>query len=228
MKEMKTKLEQTQMTNTLPMHEEWKKTSREDSPIWARERRLQKLVELSNSPIRSKRRPLAITLCTSDGKKSVQPTNHPKIFPLLALLVEDDQINQLVMKAKLHSLSSAQGKVTCDVVDTAEAVLELLSCQKFAKYDLILMDQNFDNAGGLLTGTDVVKEIKRMGYLQPIIMCSGEASAYDVELYLDAGASLVWPKPYPTIETMLADIYALFSVPEDADSSCTLSTRGWS
>ena len=122
------------------------------------------------------------------------------------LLAEDDLVNQLVMTAKLHALSETD--FTVDVVCTAELALERLTGAHCA-YDLILMDQHFECAGGVMTGADAIRELRARGIDIPVIMCTANWDVEDKELYKKVGASKVWPKPCPAIEAMASDIYEL-------------------
>jgi CheY-like chemotaxis protein len=134
------------------------------------------------------------------------------------LLVEDDAMNQLIMKAKLQNLrfgssgdsnqdedSAPPCKVECTVVDTAEKAIELVTGSE-ACFDIILMDQHLDDAGGVLTGLQAVTELRAQGHTLPIIMCTGNCAARDKEEYLLAGATHVWDKPYPATQQMVADL----------------------
>jgi signal transduction histidine kinase/CheY-like chemotaxis protein len=124
---------------------------------------------------------------------------------LAILVVEDEQMNRMIMQAKLMQL---QADVTCTVAETAEEALELVAASTF---DVIVMDQHLEKTGGVLTGSQATRQLRDQGCSTPIIMCSGNCSANDLGLYRAAGATRVWPKPYPSTEDMASDIGELLS-----------------
>jgi CheY-like chemotaxis protein len=171
------------------------------------------------------------------GTKSRGSSKVRVLTSLSVLLVEDDPMNQIIMQAKLQEIRSlaangssssgesgggarfgAECRVDCVTVDTAEKAIELLAKEvaaaQFAptpRFDVVCMDQHLENAGGVLTGIEAVRELRGKGYVQPIIMCSGNCNAQDSDGYLDSGASWVWPKPYPTTVQMASDLSGLLS-----------------
>jgi CheY-like chemotaxis protein len=100
--------------------------------------------------------------------------------------------------------------VKCTVVNTAEKALDLIASHD--TFDLVVMDQHLEQADGILTGAQATQQLRDLGHQTPIIMCSGNCAANDRAAYLAAGATHVWPKPYPTIEEMANDISQLVSV----------------
>jgi signal transduction histidine kinase/DNA-binding NarL/FixJ family response regulator len=159
----------------------------------------------------------SVTIEDSHTKSSCFPT------VLRFLLVEDDAMNQLIMKAKLQDLrfgldgeksqdadSARPCEVECIGVDTAEKAIELVTGRK-ARFDIILMDQHLEDAGGVLTGLQAVTQLRAQGHTLPMIMCTGNCAARDKEEYLLAGATHVWAKPYPAMEQMAADLQDVFS-----------------
>jgi CheY-like chemotaxis protein len=140
------------------------------------------------------------------------------------LLVEDDLMNQIIMQAKLQELPTLKAprdslcceetcRIECVTVDTAEKAMELIKNGPDGQFDLVLMDQHLENAGGVLTGIEAVRELRSSGHTHPIIMCSGNCDARDSDGYLSSGASLVWPKPYPPTPKMASDLRALLCQP---------------
>jgi signal transduction histidine kinase/CheY-like chemotaxis protein len=151
-------------------------------------------------------------LSLSSPLTSAKPPPAKMPHSLKILVCEDDAMNQLIMKAKLQDLQLGDGgdegrrcEVECTVADTAEKAIELITEGK-EDFDVILMDQHLENAGGTLTGMEAVGQLRGKGYTLPIIMCSGNCSARDAESYLEAGASHVWPKPYPPTQQMADDL----------------------
>jgi CheY-like chemotaxis protein len=126
---------------------------------------------------------------------------------LVILIVEDEPMNQMILRAKLERLHS-DVVVTCTIADTAEEALEMVAATAF---DLIVMDQHLEETEGTLTGAQATRQLRDQGCSTPVIMCSGNCAANDLVLYREAGATRVWPKPYPTTEDMASDISELMS-----------------
>lgn len=74
---------------------------------------------------------------------------------------------------------------------TGEEAIELCSKKSF---DMIIMDHYMEGAGGVLVGTDVIRQMRRSGVASFIIGCSGNEMEKD---FLAAGADKVWCKPIP-------------------------------
>ena len=104
-----------------------------------------------------------------------------------ALVVEDNNINQMVIQTYLEDMGH-----TAHVVGTAEAALSALHLSRF---DVILMDVNLPG----LTGTEATKAIRAMADRQiatlPIIGISAHVQAKDRLKNLHAGMSAILAKP---------------------------------
>ncbi|KAK3243480.1 hypothetical protein CYMTET_46868 [Cymbomonas tetramitiformis] len=124
------------------------------------------------------------------------------------LNADDQQFNRVLMRRKLQSISSSMNlEWEIEDMETGE---EVLACMKInpAAYDVILLDEHFDNAGGVLKGTDVIAELKRSGIarLPVFISCSGNCTQSDMERYEGCGADIVFGKPTPTPARIAMDI----------------------
>jgi signal transduction histidine kinase/DNA-binding NarL/FixJ family response regulator len=152
-------------------------------------------------------------LIGSIGEANGDQEESSSLIRMSFLLVEDDVMNQMIMKAKLQQLWDG-GKayvkgggdvvhyvVECTAVSTAEEALRLNAAGDF-NFDVILMDQHLENAGGVLTGTQATRQLRASGCTKPIIMCSGNCAEKEKREYFEAGASCVWPKPYPAVKAM--------------------------
>lgn len=124
------------------------------------------------------------------------------------LNADDQQFNRVIMRRKLQSISSSMNlEWEIEEMETGE---EVLACMKRnpAAYDVILLDEHFDNAGGVLKGTDVIAELKRSGIarLPVFISCSGNCTQSDMERYEGCGADIVFGKPTPSPARIAMDI----------------------
>lgn len=86
---------------------------------------------------------------------------------------------------------------------TGEAALEI--CGRY-EFDVVVVDQYMEEAGGVMVGTDVVFAMRRMRIDSVIIGCSG--NDLDRE-FAEAGADWVWQKPMPTNEQIIAQLRKL-------------------
>ena len=83
-----------------------------------------------------------------------------------------------------------------------------------ARFDLIVMDEIFERVPGekLMRGSECTRQLRTAGVQTPVIACSGNVSGAESEkLFLEAGADLVWGKPFPdfTDGSMQRDIAML-------------------
>jgi signal transduction histidine kinase/CheY-like chemotaxis protein len=158
--------------------------------------------------------PGAVAIDGVDGVRPGLSSRLQRALPasLAVLIVEDEPMNQLILRAKLEQL---QCNVACTLVDTAEQAVDLVSRSKF---ELIVMDQHLEKADGAMTGAQATKQLRDQNCAIPVIMCSGNCGANDRAAYLAAGATMVWPKPYPTTEEMSMDISELVASGSVADA----------
>lgn len=83
---------------------------------------------------------------------------------------------------------------------TGEEALEICGKEKF---DVIVVDQYMEEAGGELVGTDVVFAMRRMRVTSVIIGCSGNDMGTQ---FFEAGADRVWQKPMPSNSKIIQDL----------------------
>jgi CheY-like chemotaxis protein len=104
------------------------------------------------------------------------------------LLVEDNKTNQMLMFALLEDLALE--------VDLAQNGIEAVEKFKEKKYDLILMDENMPQMGGI-EATAIILEIERERRLEhtPIIALTANALATDRARFLEAGMDEFVAKP---------------------------------
>ena len=130
---------------------------------------------------------------------------------LNVLLVEDDELNMLVMKSCLSSGFHERFGTNISVAheQTAEGALKLIDGKIRCPFDIIVVDQHMEPAGGVMKGAQLVQNINVRPYAQPplLVLASGNGdNPSERELFLQCGASVVWPKPYPEPAQMVNDI----------------------
>lgn len=141
-----------------------------------------------------------LPLQTCDPMHHKFPTEHCPLLetPLRFLIVDDIKLNRQMLKRRLQN-SIYSG---CEVAEacTGEEALLLCGMQDF---DVIIVDQYMEEAGGVMVGTDAIFALRRMGVDAIIIGCSG--NDLDEE-FVDAGVDIVWQKPIPSNEEIKVQI----------------------
>jgi CheY-like chemotaxis protein len=120
--------------------------------------------------------------------------------PLRWLIVDDIKMNRVMLRRRLEAKICPNCIIT--EVATGEAALEICGIDKF---DVIVVDQYMEEAGGVLVGTDVVYAMRRMRVNAIIIGCSGN----DLEdEFREAGADWVWQKPMPSNKEIISRLHS--------------------
>jgi CheY-like chemotaxis protein len=70
-----------------------------------------------------------------------------------------------------------------------------------------------------LRGSEAIRQLREMGCTRSIISCSGNCLDDDAAAYQNAGATISWPKPYPTALAMEQDLLRLCEVQRSRASS---------
>ena len=120
--------------------------------------------------------------------------NHPD---LTILIVEDNRINQLLLKEMLLKL----GFSYFDIVESGKAALKKLSENH---YDIILLDLNLPD----MSGYEVLKSLRVSKVNTPILILSGLAGIEDKVKGLGFGADDYMTKPFHKDE-LVARIHAI-------------------
>lgn len=107
-----------------------------------------------------------------------------KLPSIHLLLVEDERINQKVMKFMLENLDC-----TYDIAETGKQALDLCLSNH---YDLILMDIQLPDTSGV----QVTKSLRASGIDTPIIATTAHVFPEERESFLAAGVNAVLTKPF--------------------------------
>ncbi|MCT4673615.1 MAG: response regulator [Prolixibacteraceae bacterium] len=100
------------------------------------------------------------------------------------LIAEDVESNYIYLKALLK-------KVSCDVIWAENGLKALDIIKDDGSIDLVLMDLQMP----LLSGIDVVKEVRALGFDLPIIAQTAFSQDDDIENLLESGVNDVFIKP---------------------------------
>jgi len=118
--------------------------------------------------------------------------------PVRFLIVDDIKINRAMLKRRIQK--NICPKSIVKECATGEQALEICGTETF---DVIVVDQFMEEAGGLMVGTDAIYAMRRMKMDSFIIGCSGNDLAQE---FSEAGADLVWQKPMPSNSTIIQQL----------------------
>jgi CheY-like chemotaxis protein len=135
---------------------------------------------------------LPLLLCES--KENPKPDNVPdeKLLEdeLRFLIIDDVKMNRMMLSKRI--LKGIAPNATISEASTGEEALVICGNETF---DVIVVDQFMEEAGGVMVGTDVVYAMRRMRIESIIIGCSGNDLSQE---FTEAGADWVWQKPMPS------------------------------
>jgi signal transduction histidine kinase/CheY-like chemotaxis protein len=134
---------------------------------------------------------LPLQICKQPEEAETNPEDSiPLEEPLSILLIDDIKMNRAMVKRRLQK--NVAPNCTITEASTGEEALNICETETF---DVIVVDQYMEEAGGVMVGTDVVIAMRRSKIGSIIIGCSGNDLD---EKFLAAGADLVWKKPMPS------------------------------
>lgn len=120
--------------------------------------------------------------------------------PIAFLIIDDIKMNRMMLMRRLKKGIAPN----CNIREacTGEEALEICGKETF---DVVIVDQYMEEAGGVMVGTDVVYAMRRMRIDSIIIGCSGN----DLEdEFREAGADWVWQKPMPSNADIISHLRA--------------------
>jgi signal transduction histidine kinase/CheY-like chemotaxis protein len=132
-----------------------------------------------------------LKLCEEPLQEELIPIDAPPLQePLSILIVDDVKMNRAMLKRRfIKSIAP-----NCAVTEAATGEEALSICER-ETFDVIILDQYMEGAGGVLVGTDTAIAMRRSKIDSIIVGCSG--NDLDEE-FRAAGADLVWKKPMPS------------------------------
>ncbi|KAG7340030.1 PAS domain S-box containing protein [Nitzschia inconspicua] len=118
--------------------------------------------------------------------------------PIFVLIIDDIKMNRVMLKRRIQK-GIAPNSLIMEAA-TGEEALEICGKNRF---NVIIVDQYMEEAGGVMVGTDVVFAMRRMRIDSVIIGCSGNDMGSQ---FLEAGADWVWQKPLPSNGKIIQDL----------------------
>jgi len=140
------------------------------------------------------------TLLSPSDMEQAPDIRKPIQEEITILIVDDIKMNRLMLNRRIKK--GVAPNATIVEAETGEAALKIVESGD-QNFQVIVMDQYMESAGGALLGTDAVIAMRRMGIKSMIIGCSGN----DIDAaFREAGADLVWKKPMPPNADMIEQI----------------------
>mmetsp|Transcript_22473 Transcript_22473/g.50161 ORF Transcript_22473/g.50161 Transcript_22473/m.50161 type:complete len:781 (-) Transcript_22473:2059-4401(-) len=118
--------------------------------------------------------------------------------PISVLIIDDIKMNRTMMRRRIKKGIAPNARIQ----EAATGEEALLICGK-DKFDVMIVDQFMEEAGGVMVGTDVVFAMRRMRIDSILIGCSGNDIGSQ---FFDAGADMVWQKPMPSNDKIIEDL----------------------
>ena len=139
----------------------------------------------------------------SDKLEDLEEVQKPIKSPLKFLIIDDITINRKMLKRRISKFIATSPETTITEAVNGEEALKLCENQSF---DVIVVDQFMEEAGGVLLGTDVVLTMRRMKIGSIMIGCSGNEIQ---DIFLRSGCQYVWKKPMPNNNIILKQVRCL-------------------
>ena len=92
----------------------------------------------------------------------------------------------------LNMVTMSMSKKLNDIKSNSDEETRLTTINSSKCYDAILMDFVMPN----MNGPDATNKIRELGYIGPIIGVTGNALQQDHDIFIQAGASQVFTKPF--------------------------------
>ena len=149
---------------------------------------------IAEIPLRTCDAPVEI----DDQAKEVAPIEEP----ISILIVDDITINRNMLRRRFEKCIAPN----CVIQEVTTGEESLTVCGQDGKsFDVIIMDQYMNEAGGVMVGTDTIIALRRMNVQSYIIGCSGNDLD---ERFYTAGANLIWKKPLPSNTEIIQQLQA--------------------
>ena len=135
---------------------------------------------------------------TPEAMKAAIENAVPLEASLKILLTDDIKMNRAMFKRRFQKCIAPN----CIVTEAATGEDAIRMCQS-QNFDIIVMDQYMQEAGGVMLGTDTIIALRRSHVDAVVIGCSGN----DLDdKFTAAGADLVWKKPLPSNAAIIASL----------------------
>jgi PAS domain S-box-containing protein len=143
---------------------------------------------------------MALPLCKAPTESTAEKKKCAEVIqePISCLIIDDIKMNRTMLKRRLKKAIAPNATIT----EAATGEEALLICGR-DRFDVIVVDQFMEGAGGVMVGTDVVFAMRRMRIGSIIIGCSGNDLGTQ---FIDAGADWVWQKPMPSNDKIIQDL----------------------
>jgi len=144
---------------------------------------------------------------SNESKILVKPVEKDEKNPIddaiTILIVDDIKMNRAMFRRRVKKAIAPNANIT--EAKTGEEALEIC---KEKQFDVIIMDQHMEEAGGVLLGTETVVELRKNKVDSVIVGCSGNDIDED---FMTAGTNWVMKKPTPPNNVIAEKLRQLLS-----------------
>ena len=128
--------------------------------------------------------------CDRPGLEEIEELPGVIEAKLSILVIDDVKMNRMMLSRRMKKAIAPNATI----IEACTGEEALAICCKNT-FDVIIVDQYMEEAGGVMVGTDVVFAMRRQKLDSIIIGCSGNDMD---ELFKESGADWVWKKPMPS------------------------------
>ncbi|GMI08175.1 hypothetical protein TrVE_jg12497 [Triparma verrucosa] len=148
----------------------------------------------------------------------VHPLEVNKITEELSFLIVDDiTMNRAMLRKRILKNIAPNSHVK--EATNGEVALKIVAETSKSPFDVIIVDQYMEEAGGILLGTEVVRSIRRLGVTSVIIGCSGN----DIEEnFIKVGCQAAWKKPLPKDQEIISQLQGFLGGERGMDTKKTV------
>lgn len=160
-----------------------------------------------NNIFKDKKLPTSTDLVSSTGN----PLKNVNV-----LVVDDSPICRRLMLNKFVRQDPVNNiRFTIDTADNGEQALTILE-NSLQPPDVIIIDQDMSQGGGILLGHEVVEKLRVNPHFQSVVIvgCTGFYETAN-QCLITAGCDAVWAKPMPPMESVINQLLTFVSIRQD-------------
>lgn len=154
---------------------------------------------------------LGLKKLNAEAPMTLKSTTKNLFRSFRVLVVDDDNVNRKITSRYFTSGKFKELCWTADVARTGEDALKMMeTATEEGSYDLVILDENMEMAGGKLKGTEttvIIRERERGGGKRSLVFgLSGNCTKADMKKSWESGQDGFWSKPIPSYEKAVEDL----------------------
>mmetsp|Transcript_15812 Transcript_15812/g.23792 ORF Transcript_15812/g.23792 Transcript_15812/m.23792 type:complete len:545 (+) Transcript_15812:79-1713(+) len=140
----------------------------------------------------------------SNLQQLIDPFTGELLRDIRVLVIEDSCFQRkLIVRRLMHCLGEGMTNVEdtwpeVNGAGTGEEAMSILEKESSRGYDVFVVDENLDGAGGVLKGHEVISILRKNPHMKDVIIigCTSNIHKHGAK-FIQAGANAVWSKPIP-------------------------------